>query len=623
MLQNVRAQDSAKSDTLKYYFDINDIETSKEIADHSIFILPKSEKDGGLYPIIGYYKGGNVSLTAFLKTPALSNRFEGLATSYYPNGNKKRIVTYQDGEIIGEFTDFFSNGKRSRVSFFDKNEDGERQSNVTEFYMNGGFKEIYRYNAKTRKGISTKYFPNGNIYLIRDLFYAVANNYIECRDSTGTVLAKHGNGKLIVYTNDFKTAIKQIKLKDGEISGNWQPIVDSTAEARFDKTGPAEKLAPNMPYFNNADAALERTIVYRGARFNFVNFVEDNFEYPKEDLKNKIEGEVDLTMIVEKNGALTHIKIAHTISKALADEVTRVVQLSAPWGAGRSADGTPVRIQTSIGFKFVFKADTRGKMVPNVIVYVDSDISPVLVDSLYNRSDSTFFVGNVDIKPQFPGGIAEMRKFLSVSLRYPIEDIQQHREGKVYVQFVIEKDGHASNIHAISGPSETMKEAAEKVIKQFAGWIPGSINNKPVRVVFTLPINFKLTGTDTLVQVKVEHMPEFPGGLQAFVDFLGKNLHYPAAARDRGLSGRVYATFVVEKDGTLTDFKVFRSPGRILENEAIRVLKKSPKWQPGTQDGKPVRVSFTVPINFNLEEDAAGIMNPYHHDVVFEQALNN
>ena len=100
----------------------------------------------------------------------------------------------------------------------------------------------------------------------------------------------------------------------------------------------------------------------------------------------------------------------------------------------------------------------------------------------------------------------------------------------------------------------------------------------------------------------VEKSPEFPGGLDAFGKYLGNNIHYPAVARENGTQGRVILQFVVEKDGSLTDIHVVRSLGDGCDDEAIRVLKKSPHWTPGIQNGRPVRCAYTVPIAFTLAE---------------------
>ncbi len=98
----------------------------------------------------------------------------------------------------------------------------------------------------------------------------------------------------------------------------------------------------------------------------------------------------------------------------------------------------------------------------------------------------------------------------------------------------------------------------------------------------------------------VESMPGFPGGDVARMKYLRDNMKYPQMARESGIQGKVFVTFVVEKDGKVTDVRVLRGIGGGCDEEAIRVVKSMPKWNPGKQRGKPVRVQFNLPIIFKL-----------------------
>lgn len=99
---------------------------------------------------------------------------------------------------------------------------------------------------------------------------------------------------------------------------------------------------------------------------------------------------------------------------------------------------------------------------------------------------------------------------------------------------------------------------------------------------------------------RVESSPEFPGGMNAFTRFLQSNIKYPAADRKNHVEGTAIVTFIVEKDGSLSTLKLLRTPGGSLGYEAVRVLKASPKWKPGYQNGRAVRTQFTVPVKFTL-----------------------
>ena len=106
---------------------------------------------------------------------------------------------------------------------------------------------------------------------------------------------------------------------------------------------------------------------------------------------------------------------------------------------------------------------------------------------------------------------------------------------------------------------------------------------------------------ETKVFDVVEQMPSFKGGDAALMEWLNKNIKYPVVAEENGIQGRVVATFVVERDGSITDVKIVKSVDPSLDKEAVRVLKSMPKWIPGRQNGQPVRVKYTVPVTFRLQ----------------------
>lgn len=99
----------------------------------------------------------------------------------------------------------------------------------------------------------------------------------------------------------------------------------------------------------------------------------------------------------------------------------------------------------------------------------------------------------------------------------------------------------------------------------------------------------------------VETMPEFPGGQAALLAYLAKSIKYPVIAQENGIQGRVSCSFVVNKDGSIVDAEVIRGVDPSLDKEALRVINSMPKWSPGKQRGKPVRVKYTVPVTFRLQ----------------------
>ena len=106
---------------------------------------------------------------------------------------------------------------------------------------------------------------------------------------------------------------------------------------------------------------------------------------------------------------------------------------------------------------------------------------------------------------------------------------------------------------------------------------------------------------ETKVFDVVEQMPSFPGGQSALLQYLSSNIKYPVVAEENGVQGRVVCTFVVERDGSITDVRVIKSVDPSLDKEAVRVVKSMPKWIPGKQNGSAVRVKYTVPVTFRLQ----------------------
>ena len=99
----------------------------------------------------------------------------------------------------------------------------------------------------------------------------------------------------------------------------------------------------------------------------------------------------------------------------------------------------------------------------------------------------------------------------------------------------------------------------------------------------------------------VEEMPSFPGGEGKLMEYVAKNIKYPQIARETGIQGRVFVGFVVEPDGSISNVKLLRGIGGGCDEEAMRVIKSLPKWKPGKQRGKPMRVSYQIPVLFKLQ----------------------
>ncbi|PLW91952.1 MAG: energy transducer TonB [Marinilabiliales bacterium] len=124
---------------------------------------------------------------------------------------------------------------------------------------------------------------------------------------------------------------------------------------------------------------------------------------------------------------------------------------------------------------------------------------------------------------------------------------------------------------------------------------------------FLISVKFVCAQTDTIPQDSgkvftiVDELPSYPGGEEALFEYLAENVRYPQYAKNKGIQGTVFAGFVIEKDGSITNIKILKSIGGGCDEEVIRVIENMPKWTPGKQRGKTVRVQFNLPIKFVLQ----------------------
>lgn len=119
-------------------------------------------------------------------------------------------------------------------------------------------------------------------------------------------------------------------------------------------------------------------------------------------------------------------------------------------------------------------------------------------------------------------------------------------------------------------------------------------------LLFSFTTSTAQTKKNDMLFSVVEVMPQYPGGQIAMLKYFMENIKYPEQAMKKGIQGRVAVSFIVEKDGSISDVKPILSVHPLLNKEAVRVVKSMPKWSPGKQNGKPVRVRFNVPVMFKL-----------------------
>ncbi|MCH7398077.1 TonB family protein [Belliella sp. DSM 107340] len=235
------------------------------------------------------------------------------------------------------------------------------------------------------------------------------------------------------------------------------------------------------------------------------------------------------------------------------------------------------------------------------------------------NDDTVFDV--VETAPNPQGGMEGWNEYLKSNLRYPEVAKANGEEGTVYVVFEVNKDGSISEVDILRGVSPAIDAEAIRVVKASPAWEPGKQRGKEVNVRMRLPIRFNndsknatASSKDQVGEVvvfkdgaydKVDTPPSPQGKMEGWKKYLTENLNYPNSAKEQGVEGTVYLVFVVGKDGSIGEVDVLRGIGAGCDEEAMRIVKNSPKWTPGMHDGNPVNVRMRLPIRFNLGKSSA------------------
>jgi len=264
----------------------------------------------------------------------------------------------------------------------------------------------------------------------------------------------------------------------------------------------------------------------------------------------------------------------------------------------------------------------------------------------------------VDVYPSFKGGNNELQKFIRKTANYPMEALKAKAEGVIDVHFVVKKDGSLQQIKTNQKGNTLLEQEAIRIVKSMPNWNTGMIYNKAVDTYFSISILFSridssvsLFNSDHSFRAKderlnhqshnqetlrvkdqpadnaygnvdsnrmeqglqilesnqklgeeeilmfAEKMAEFPGDIYSYI---GKNLNYPEAAKAIAKEGKVVVQFTIGKDGKISDIIIIKKAGYGFDEEVIRLIENMPNWKPAIQNGKPVNLRYTLPINFKL-----------------------
>jgi TonB family protein len=304
---------------------------------------------------------------------------------------------------------------------------------------------------------------------------------------------------------------------------------------------------------------------YSGGQKGMLTYFIKNMQYPLAAYIEGVSGTAYATFIVEKDGRITDIKIAKPIGYGCDEEAERLVRSMSGWIPGE-LNGEKVRVKY------------------NIPIYFKEELYP----------DSRIFT-KTDVLPKFQEGAESLKSYIDNNKVYPESAKADSISGYVSINFVIEKDGSVTNLIVLDSLGYDCDEEAIRIIANIPKWSPGYIDSIPVRTLLNLNVHF-----GEMAYTVVEEMPSFKGGMQGMMNYLAENITYPLEAKKKGIQGRVFINFTILSDGSISDVKVLRGIGGGCDEEAIRVVKKMPKWNPGKQKGNPVAVKYNLPVKFSL-----------------------
>ncbi len=263
----------------------------------------------------------------------------------------------------------------------------------------------------------------------------------------------------------------------------------------------------------------------------------------------------------------------------------------------------------------------RHKLIICIIIFV-KNFSYSKNNVYCSLGDSNFIYSIFDEKPFFKAGNEALEAYIQKYIGYSTEQ----QSNTILVNFIIYTDGSIQSPTIINGGSEICDKKVISLIMNMPSWVPAKVEGKAVRFRNSMRINCgvkenldisnkiennivpisaskeikKTENSNKKTYSFVEVMPEYPFGEAELFKYLSEHLKYPDNFRKNGVEGTVQVRFVVDTDGSIQNVVVSRGMDGGFDEEAIKVVASMPNWKPGTQDGIPVRVSYTVPIRFRL-----------------------
>ncbi len=323
-----------------------------------------------------------------------------------------------------------------------------------------------------------------------------------------------------------------------------------------------------------------------GDMFAFSRYVRENLTFSGDCYQEGDIFRLILAFRVAKNGKVKDVEVEKSSGDdSLDGEVLRIVRESTGWTARK--DGAP-DVRERLRMVIVLRRGTDGKL----------------------HAEDHFPYGKADTMPKFEGaGLGKFRRWI-VEQVGDLDPEGAPIDARAALRFVIEKDGSLSEVSVDDRTPAWLVERIGKALDSVPRWTPAVMQGEKVRIQASLQLLFGKAaervkadspkdGDDAFLIV--EQMPKFQGGdVMTFRNWVKINVKYPVDMYKQGIEGRVVATFIINRDGSLSDAKILQSSEAEFSREVLRVLERSPKWTPGQQKGEVVRVKYTIPVDFRI-----------------------
>lgn len=355
-------------------------------------------------------------------------------------------------------------------------------------------------------------------------------------------------------------------------------------QSRITRPNPTKELVGHDNLSNQQDTIEEQMVCYliiedmpMFTRGNIQKYIQEHLQYPSEALKDEITGSVYVKILIDSLGDIKNPEIIKSLHPLLDKQALDFVSTMPGFLPARQR-AKSVSVTYILPVKFTWNMIEEARANLNTFCYIPEEL------------------------PSSPWDILE--RYVWDRISNPEKLIDPNVKGKVFAEITVYPDGSVKDERILQSKCPALEAEVLRIIQNIDYWPPAQINKKTVKETYILSVPYSQkffkdkAWRETFVSV--EEMPLFPQG--DVNTYIQKHLQYPPQAKAAGIQGKVYVQFVIDENGWAVCEKVVRSVHSLLDTETLRIIREMPRWKPGKQNGKTVRVSYLIPVEFKLND---------------------